>query len=198
MKILFIGAHYDDIELGCGGTMIRHIEAGDKVFYLGLSNCGNELLNDECIESIKILSIPTINLHLDNFNFRYFSNVRQGILNTLIEIGTAFKPDLVYTHSQHDRHQDHAVVGQESLRAFRNTSILTYTHSHNRINQVDNHFVVLSEAMIDKKIEALKCYKSQADKRCMSPDYIYSTAMIAGGMVGTWLAESFYTERIIV
>ena len=47
MKVLFIGAHYDDIELGCGGTILRHIEKGDDVFYLGLSNCGNELLNDD-------------------------------------------------------------------------------------------------------------------------------------------------------
>ncbi len=197
MKILFIGAHYDDIELGCGGTILRHIEKGDDVVCVSLSDCGNNDLKNECENSLNLLGVHLYFLR-NEFKVREFQNKRQQILDALIIINKDFNANLVYTHSQHDRHQDHAVVGQESLRAFRNTSILTYTHSHNRINQVDNYFVTLSEAMIDKKMEALKCYRSQADKRCMSPAYVYSTAMIAGGMVGTWIAESFYTERIIV
>lgn len=196
MKVLFIGAHYDDIELGCAGTIQKHLAQDDEVIYLGLSDCGNVSLTHECNNSLNILWVKhrILKTHL----CRLFEEHRQSILDDLIEVKRQYSPDVVYTHSQYDRHQDHATVGIESLRAFKNSTILTYTSAHNRLCVVDNYFVSLSDELIDKKIEALKCYKSQTDKIYMSDDFIYGTAMIAGGIYGPSLAESFHAERIIV
>jgi N-acetylglucosamine malate deacetylase 1 len=167
MKILAIGAHYDDIELGCGGTLHKLIQKGHEVMYLSFSDCGVESLKTECLKALQELGIK--NIILRDVPNRTFSQNRQMILDFLIRMRENFKTDIVFTHGSKDFHQDHEVVYQESLRAFKNVTMLGYNHPWNTIYSVTHLSVSIDVA---KKISILRHYKSQAGRKYMQPEYI--------------------------
>lgn len=195
-KILFIGAHYDDIELSCGGTIVKMLEQGHELGYVGLSRCRNKSLQDECRASLAVLGIKEC--VLEDLPYRTFDQIRQDILDLLIEIRDNFKPDIIFTHSATDRHQDHAAVGQESLRAFRECTLITYCNHWNKTSEAkqDNYFVQLHEE-IHKKAEALKCYISQKDRKYMKPSILFASLKFTGSIIGVDYAESFFIERYV-
>jgi LmbE family N-acetylglucosaminyl deacetylase len=167
MKILAIGAHYDDIELGCGGTLHKLIQKGHDVFYLGLSDCFIESLHTECLNSLNELGIKKY--ILSTVPNRTFSQNRQIILDTLIRVREEFMPDVIFTHGSKDFHQDHEIVHKECLRAFKETTMLGYNHPWNTIHSVTHLSVSIDVA---KKISILRHYVSQSARKYMQTEYI--------------------------
>lgn len=187
--ILFIGAHTDDIELSCGGTIQQYINRGKSVFCSALSYCDNEALIVEMNSSMKVLKC--INREVCKFQRRTFPNQRQSILQYLIELKETIKPDMVFTHHPDDTHQDHSTVGYESIRAFRGIPINFYLHPFNGTIKA-NVFCDLSESEIAKKYEALTCYHTQRNRSYMSRDAVYSVARHYGIQYGCEFAEVFH------
>lgn len=167
MKVLAIGAHYDDVELGCGGTLHKLIQGGAEVMYLGLSSCYKPELISECQLACKVLGIQT--LELFNYPVRRFHEHRQEILDTLIKFRDKFQPDIVYTHSSNDLHQDHKVVFEESFRAFKNYTLFGYNFQWNQNVSLDHLCVTID---IEKKVEAISKYESQASREPFQKGYI--------------------------
>ena len=128
MKILFIGAHPDDIELGASGLVIAALEKSHEVEWAVLSRAddqpGNEEILSEFKQSSSILGVKNTNvfsfpaLHLPE----YSSEIRQ----TLEKIRDSFNPDLIATHSMNDNMQDHHTAYQEAERLFRNYTLISY------------------------------------------------------------------------
>ena len=204
--VFIIGPHVDDGELGCGGTLARLVAANNDVhfvvFSLAKKSIPSEFPKDstkkELYQSMETLNIPKENVHLYDYEVRTFPKVRQDILENLIELKKEFSPEIVFTPSLHDLHQDHEVVAKETLRAFKKSVILCYEEPWNIISFDFTALIKLSEANIKKKIQALQCYKSQAHRDYFKEDAIYNLAKSRGSLIEHKYAEAFEVIRLII
>lgn len=185
-KYLFIGAHVDDAELSCGGTISKLVEEGHSVSLAPVADCG---LLEELKEATKVLGVE----HFCLCWRKGFIGNEQNIADELYSIRDSY--DFVFTHSPLCKHSDHKVIGEQSLRIF-NGSILTYLQAWNG-NENPNYFVEISTSHLEKKLQALACYKSQAHRTYMNPDFIRAQAIYNGIKCGKRYAEAFRIERLI-
>lgn len=205
-RILVLSPHTDDGELGCGGSIAKLAGEGKEVYYAALSTCEksvpkgypSNILETEVKAATKTLGIKPENLMLYNFPVRDFPEHRQEILDTLLSIREKVKPDIVFTPSSFDTHQDHQAVRQETLRAFKMCSILGYEQPWNNITFNTTAFVPLSEKDLKKKIDALLCYNSQKGRTYLSDEFIKSLARTRGVQVNTEYAETFEVIRWVI
>jgi len=196
MKYLFIGAHADDVELCCGGTISKLNQAGNEVHTMAFSNCKSDQIDEEWALSTSIMNLKIAKLA--EFENRVFDKCRQQILDKMIDLQRQFSYDYVFTHSIFDGHQDHKVVAQESIRAFKSTNLISYIAPWNQIghNPADNYFVELKSHHIEKKIEACMCYKSQRHRPYMNDDFLWAQARIAGIKCQSEFAEAFQVLKL--
>lgn len=172
--IVAIGAHPDDVELGCGGLLAKCIDAGYDVHYVVLSPCRKntgldhapETLVNEAMKATTILGIKEENVTFFDFENTRLPTHAHEIRAALEGVRMRIKPSLVLCPSTTDPHQDHATVGVEALRTFRSGEfILAYELLRHGSYLFDpNLFVDISEYM-ETKIKALLCYESQVGKR---------------------------------
>jgi LmbE family N-acetylglucosaminyl deacetylase len=206
-RVLFISPHTDDAELGAGGTIARFIEEGKEVYYLVFSSCEasidaefppNTLVN-ECTNSCRALHIQPNRIKLLDYEVRTFPLFRQQILDDLIKVKNEVKPDLVFVPSSSDTHQDHRTIYWEALRAFKKeTSIWGYEHPWNNLTFTTDIFIRLEAKHFQKKLEALKQYKSQNGRSYFDEDYLRSLALTRGVQIDWEYAEAFELIRLLV
>lgn len=205
-KVLLVSAHADDMELGCGGTVHKLLKEGKDVYHLILSynlkgassRFAPEQVQEEVFNSARVLGLKRENILIEKFENRIFPSCRQDILDALWRHRRVINPDLVFTGALDDMHQDHAVVAQESFRAFKDINIISYGFDWNRLNKEADFYSVLSQEDLDKKIEAVRCYQSQVDGRAyFDPEYIKSWAFTRGVEIKERYAEAFNIIRAI-
>lgn len=205
-RILILAPHTDDGELGCGGTIARYTEETPDVFYMAASTCRRSLpegwppdaLEAEVKNATNVLGIAAQNLILWDYDVRRFKETRQQILEDLIKLRNDINPDLVFVPSPTDIHQDHQVISEEGLRAFKNCSILGYEMPWNNVSFNTRAFVKLEKQHIDKKVEALLCYKSQLHRSYVNENFVFSLATVRGVQMGAQYAEAFEVVRYII
>jgi N-acetylglucosamine malate deacetylase 1 len=205
-NVLVLAPHTDDGELGCGGTISRFLEANVNVFYAAFSTAEQSLpkglpkdiLKTEVKNATRVLGIKEKNLIIFNYEVRKLNYVRQEILESLIKIRNQVKFDLILLPSLNDIHQDHKTIAEEGLRAFKNTTILGYELIWNNLTFNTTSFIKLEKNNIEKKVLALKEYKSQAGRSYMSEEFIFSLAKTRGVQIGADYAEAFEVIRLIV
>lgn len=194
MKILLLGAHLDDSELGCGGSIHKAIQQGHEVSVRILTdwNLPEAVLN--AMNASNILGVKDFGV--SDFPMREFYSVRSKILDYLLFLRNTINPDLVYTHSTGHNHQDHEVVSQESIRIFKHSSILGYNLPWNNIKSTTHQcFNEISQDNLEAKIQAIQCYTTEAHRTYMSPEYHKALAIIEGQKIGVKYAESFEVIR---
>ncbi len=204
--ILVLAPHTDDGELGCGGSIAKFCKEGHDVYYAAFSICSKSLpagmdpqtLAIEVARATKELGLKKENLILFDFDVRRFKEFRQDILEELIKIKNKINPDLVFVPSPTDIHQDHQVISEEGLRAFKNCSILGYEMPWNNVTFNTRSFIKLEDEFIQKKIESLHQYKSQEHRTYINDDFIRSLATIRGVQIGCKYAEAFEVIRWII
>jgi LmbE family N-acetylglucosaminyl deacetylase len=196
--IMFVGAHPDDIELGCGAIVSRL--KTENIIWVVLSdnqdNPANTLLVGELKESASRLGIKWRDVHVGNFKTREFSYSRQDICDYLYAANELYEPDIVFTHSYHDRHQDHLVVNDETMRVFRGKSVLGYEIQASAYGFFPNVLVEISGGELKDKIDALKCYKTNRDKIYFSRNVVTSQAVGNGTLIRKKYAEGFESYRL--
>lgn len=206
-RILILAPHTDDGEFGCGGTIAKMIDEGKEVYYVAFSDCEKSLdpgmepdtLVKELMCATKKLGIPEDNVFVKKFEVRCFERDRQEILEEIVQLSKEIGPDIVFLPSPKDLHQDHNTIAMEGLRAFKLTStILGYEVPWNNLTFDTTCFVTLSEDTIRRKIAALKCYKSQANRFYSSEQFMESLAITRGTQIGVQYAETFEVLRWIV
>jgi len=205
-KVLILAPHTDDGEFGCGGTIARFIEEGAEVWYAAFS-CAEEsvpeglpkdILVSEVKNATKVLDIPFEQLIILRYPVRKLSYHRQEILEDMVKMNREIQPDLVFTPSKYDVHQDHFTVTQEALRAFKFTSILGYELPWNNYVFETTCFVHLEEHHVLKKLESLKCYRSQIGRKYANEEYVKGLALTRGVQIGGKYAECFNLLRWII
>lgn len=205
-RIVVFAPHTDDGEFGCGGTIARFVEEGKEVYYVAFSaaeksvsaELPRDILRKEVHEATKVLGIPSANLILFDYEVRDFPHYRQEILEDMVRLKQELKPDLVLSPSLNDIHQDHCCVAQETLRAYKTTTILGYEIHWNNITFNTLSFVLLEERHVDAKLAALRCYESQRHRTYADEEYILSLARTRGTQIGAKYAEAYEVVRWII
>jgi LmbE family N-acetylglucosaminyl deacetylase len=199
-RVLFIGAHPDDIELGAG-ALIHNIHAASDVLCLTLSdNQKNPMLKkvvDELRVSMQVLGVPADRVIVEKFTTRDFPDLRQDILEYLLKIRREFKPDIVFVHSRADIHQDHNVATEEALRAYRGTTVLGFDVVRSSYGFFPHFLAEVSANDVDKKIEALAQYSTYTDKYYFDPALLRATMIRNGALAELPFAEGFDILRIV-
>lgn len=204
-RVLILAPHTDDGEFGCGATIHKCAHDND-IYYAAFSTCElsvpdtfeKEILKTEVKDATRRLGIKEQNLTLFNYPVRTFNDQRQAILDDLLGLKNQIQPELVFIPCRNDVHQDHQVITNEAIRAFKYASILGYEMPWNNFFFNSSCFVKLQETDIEAKVKALSVYKSQAHRPYANTDFITSLARVRGVQAGHTYAEAFEVIRWII
>jgi N-acetylglucosamine malate deacetylase 1 len=198
--VLFLGAHPDDIELGCG-ALLHHIAEQSDVLCVTLSdnqkNPDLQNVKNEHYESMAILGVPKEKIILGPFTTRVFPDSRQDILEYFLKIRREFQPDLIFVHSRQDVHQDHLTMTDEALRAFRGITVLGFDVVRSSYGFFPHFLVEVTEEDVDKKIDALSCYETYRDRYYFNSELTRSIMVRHGALAERPFAEGFDILRIV-
>ena len=205
-KVLALAPPSDDAEIGCGGTLARFLDEGKQLFVVAFSTAEESLppgsarhkLRDEFLEAMDILGVPEDHVRVYGYPVRRLPESRQEVLEELIRIKAEFAPDTVFLPSGNDMHQDHQVIFNEGLRAFKEFTIWGYDLPWNHLAFSDTAFVTLEERHLEKKLEVLSAYKSQIELKrpYFRREAVYAQARMRGLQVKAEFAEVFEVVRI--
>ncbi len=175
--VLAVGAHPDDVEIGVGGILAAHRAAGDQVTILTLSRGarGGEAA-DRQAESLHSADLLGARLFLEDLVDTEITNT--GPTVAIIErVVREVNPTIVYTHSAHDRHQDHRAVHEATLVATRAVdTIACFQSPSSTVDFRPTRFVSI-DGYVDRKLELIACFASQADiRKYLEPDFVVATA----------------------
>jgi len=203
--ILVLSPHTDDGELGCGATINRLIEEGCEVLNAVFSICKDSLpegkapdtLLVEAKKAASVLGLKPKNLLLHDYPVRRFTEHRQAILDDMIRIRDKYDPSIIFVPSTSDVHQDHKVIVEEAVRAFKLCTIYGYEMPWNNYSFSGDAFFRITKENLNKKVAAIKAYRSQKHRIYMQADFIQSLAKVRGVQSGNDLAECFEAIRLI-
>jgi LmbE family N-acetylglucosaminyl deacetylase len=203
-KVLCLGAHSDDIEIGCGGTILRWIQEhpGLEFYWVVLSS--NRKRKDEAHKSASLFlkGAAKKDVVVESFRDGFFPYQGAEIKEYFEGFKKRFSPDIVLTHYRDDRHQDHRLVSDLTWNTFRRELILEY-----EIPKYDgdfgqpNFFVHLDEAVCRKKIRnILEIFKTQTEKHWLTEDTLRAILRLRGveSHAQEKYAEAFYCRKIIL
>src|SRR5207245_10719544 len=156
-----------------------------------------DTLAQEVRDATAELGIPESNLTVHDFDVRTFPEHRQEILELLVALWEAWRPDVVFQPSHLDVHQDHQVIAAEGLRAFKRTTILGYEIPWNNYDFAYQCYVALERTHLERKAAALANYASQQHRRYADPEYIWNVARTHGINVNREYAEVFEVYRVV-
>jgi LmbE family N-acetylglucosaminyl deacetylase len=201
--VLAVGSHPDDIEIGCGGTLLTLIDEYPdcEVYWLVLSGEGARAEEArrsayDFLENVKKRTVV-----VSTFRDGFFPYTGREVKEFFEHLKIHVKPDIVLTHHRHDLHQDHRLVCELTWNTFRDHLILEY-----EIPKYDgdvgspNVFVHLTESISRRKIDAvLAHFGSQLDKRWFTDDLFFSLLRIRGmeSNSPTKYAEAFYCRKAV-
>ena len=200
LNLLLLGAHCDDIEIGCGATILKLIEKykiGHIKWVVFASNVEREKEARACAEYF-LEEVSSKEIIIKDFRDGFFPQMRSEIKNLFEGLKEGFSPDIIFTHYLHDLHQDHRLLAQLTWNTFRNHLIFEY-----EIPKYDGDlgnpqfFVEIEEEIIDKKVSALlKNYLSQSGKHWFDRETFYSIMRLRGMQSACKYAEAFYIRKV--
>ena len=204
-KALILAPHTDDGELGCGATIANLLKNGTEVYYVAFSSCQDSLpkgmepnsLIEEMYHATGVLGIEKANTRVLDYQVRHFEDHRQEILDSMICLEKEINPDVIFSPSIHDIHQDHVTIATECLRAFKKKTIFQYEVPWNNYTFDNQFFYCVDENDVQAKINAIACYLSQAERDYAKEDFIKALLLTHGVQVGVKYAEVFEIPRLI-
>jgi len=195
-SILAIGAHPDDVELGCGASLAAHVAQGDRVHILTLcQGQAGGASQQRVSEARQAAASLGASLTIESLTDTQISEGADtiGLIEQCIQ---TVRPQVIYTHSSKDGHQDHRNTFQATSVAARDVpSLLCYQSPSCTVQFAPTHFINI-EVHLEKKQAALAFYASQIHIRpYMQADLIAATARYWGRFAGYGLCEAFEVIR---
>lgn len=205
LRVLVLGAHCDDFEIGCGGTILRlkerdggldahvHLFSADDDREREARGAAGALLDGSRRASVEV----------DRFRENYFPWSGEAIKERVAEIGRDIDPDIVLTHSRHDRHQDHRVLSDLAWNTFRDHLILEYEiPKWDGDLETPNLYVPLTGDQVDSKLAILAThFPSQAStKPWFDPETFRGLMRLRGVECGadSGYAEGFHARKAVL
>ncbi|MBN1091416.1 PIG-L family deacetylase [Blastococcus sp. TML/M2B] len=197
-NVLAIGAHPDDIELGCGGALLAHAAAGDSVTMLvvtgGENGPGDAVRREEQERAARVLGARLVwgglrdcEVVADSATVRVIEQVLQDT-----------RADLVYVHAPEDSHQDHRAVAAATLGATRRLSRVLHYQSPSTLSFTPTVYVDVT-AYLSGKVAALSAHASQVELSAMvEPDAVVASARHWGAQARIGYAEAFQPTRLVL
>jgi LmbE family N-acetylglucosaminyl deacetylase len=202
LKILCLGSHPDDIEIGCGGTILRLVERGDVQFFWSVLS-GDAKRGKEALESANAFleSVKLKKIDIQRFRESYFPFVGAQIKDYFEKLKKEFSPDLVLTHYGNDAHQDHRLISDLTWNTFRDHLILEYeVPKYDGDLGTPNFYVHLNEPLVKMKTSLISSiFKTQKKKHWFTEETFRSILRIRGveSNSPSKYAEAFYCRKIV-
>jgi LmbE family N-acetylglucosaminyl deacetylase len=202
--ILFLGAHCDDVEIGCGATVLRLVEDYPDADFQWVIFSSDEKRAAETRRAAAVLlaGAKRSKVTIKTFRNAFFPYIGIELKEYFEELKRSVNPDVVFTHHRNDRHQDHRTLSDLTWNSFRSHLIVEY-----EIPKYDgdlgqpNLYVPVTAAMMERKIETLMdCYGTQANHQWFTPDTFSGLMRIRGIECDspTGYAEAFHARKMIV
>ena len=202
IRILCLGAHSDDIEIGCGATLLSLVAAhrAISIKWVVFGATGIRETEARASAGMMLAGAEETSIEVLGFPDAFFPHEGSAIKREFNRLGSEFAPDVVFTHRGDDRHQDHRVISELTWNTFRNHLILEY-----EIPKYDgdlgqpNVFVPIEDAVRRQKIELLDtCFGSQRAKSWFSAETFDAVMRIRGVECAspTGYAEGFYARKL--
>ncbi len=203
-RILCLGAHSDDIEIGCGGTVLKLLQQhpDSRFHWVVFSSDGTRMKEAEQSAGAFLAEAEAKTVVLRNFRDGFFPYIGAEIKDYFEELKREVDPDLIFTHYRRDLHQDHRLVSELTWNTFRNHLILEY-----EIPKYDgdfgspNVFVGVDETVVARKIRyILDIFTSQAQNQWFEVEVFRSTLRLRGmeSNSPTKYAEAFYGRKMML
>jgi LmbE family N-acetylglucosaminyl deacetylase len=202
LTVLCLGAHSDDIEIGCGGTILKLLASGRKVSVVWVVLSGDAARAREARSAARLFLRGAADTRVECHGFRisYFPSEMPKIKDVFEELKATVTPDVIFTHTRNDLHQDHRVVCELTWNTFRSHTILEYEIvKYDGDTGVPNVFVELTRPQIDRKTRHLmKCFGTQRDKQWFSAETFSGIARLRGVQCAArhGYAEAFYARKL--
>jgi LmbE family N-acetylglucosaminyl deacetylase len=201
-RILCLGAHSDDIEIGCGGTLLRLLEENRSSVVYWVVFSSNEQRGREANQAANLFleCAKEKTIETNAFEDTLFPSEIRAIKEHFQSLKTRFSPDLIFTHFRHDLHQDHRVISECTWNTFRDHLILEY-----EIPKYDgdlgspNVFVPLDRSTCELKIRnILSAFESQRSKPWFTEETFQAMLRLRGVESATDYAEAFYCRKLLI
>lgn len=201
-NVLCLGAHADDIEIGCGGTILKLAKDHPdlNVWWIVFSAEGTRAREARASARALLAGVSRKKVMLESFKMSFFPFQGERIKSSFEKFKGRFEPDVIFTHYREDRHQDHRVLSDLTWNTFRNHLVLEY-----EIPKYDgdlgnpNFYVPLDEKLCRNKSEHIcKFFQTQANKHWFSPDTFLSLMRLRGIECASNYAEAFYCRKLVM
>jgi LmbE family N-acetylglucosaminyl deacetylase len=204
LRLLCLGAHCDDIEIGCGGTILKLAATGRRLEVHWVVFSSDEKRKQEALKSVEafLCDVTTKKVTILGLRDGFFPYIGADLKELFEQLKAESSPDLILTHYRHDLHQDHRLVSELTWNTFRNHLILEYEiPKYDGDFGAPNLFVPLDESICRRKIDAiLDAYQSQSGKHWFSRD-LFSAILRLRGMEAnacSGYAEGFYCPKAVL
>ena len=202
--ILFLGAHCDDIEIGCGATVLRLVEEYPQASFQWVVFSSDERRAAEARRAAELLldGAKKCSVVIKAFRNAFFPFIGTELKEFFETLKLSMQPDLVFTHYRQDRHQDHRMLSDLTWNTFRSHLIVEY-----EIPKYDgdlgqpNLYVPVTEALMRRKIDTLMdCYATQTGQQWFTPETFAALMRIRGIECNspTGYAEAYYARKFVL
>lgn len=199
-RLLCLGAHSDDIEIGAGGTVLRLLQEQPQTEILWVCfSSGGTSRELEARNSAAAFTGGKCKFVVHGFRDAFFPSQQVQIKETFEEL-KVFEPDLVLTHSRDDRHQDHRMINELTWNAFRSHQIMEYEiPKWDGDLQRPNAYVTLDQSVVNRKIQLLlEHFGTQRSKHWFDDETFRALARLRGLESNTRYAEAFVTHKLVI
>jgi LmbE family N-acetylglucosaminyl deacetylase len=201
--VLCLGAHSDDIEIGCGGTLMTLAARHPGLRFIWVVFSGDQVRERETrAAAAALMGSASLTMETHEFRVSYFPHSGSEIKDAFEAIRSRANPDLIFTHYLADRHQDHRVISDLTWNTFRSHAVLEY-----EIPKYEGDlahpgvYCPISEALADKKIATLlECFPSQRTHQWFDADLFRGHLRLRGIECNspTRFAEAFHARKIVL
>jgi LmbE family N-acetylglucosaminyl deacetylase len=201
-RLLALGAHSDDLEIGCGGTLLRLADEGRIAEARWVVLSGDETRAAEARHAAGVFleRVPSAEVVTGTFRDGFFPYDGGDVKAFFEQLKHDFQPDLVLTHRREDLHQDHRLVSELTWNTFRDHLILEYeVPKYDGDLRSPNLFVELSEDVCRRKVDAIvDGFASQSHRGWFTKDLFWSLLRLRGveSSSATGFAEGFHCRKV--
>lgn len=204
LRVLCIGAHSDDIEIGCGGTILRLLSDYHdvEVHWVVLGSSGER--DREALASAEsfLADARKKEIIIQHFKTSFFPYIGKEIKEFFETLKENISPDIVFTHYRNDLHQDHRLISELTWNTYRSHLILEYEIvKYDGDIGIPNLFVHLDDATCQNKVSSIMEYfQTQREKDWFTADTLWSLLRIRGieSKAPGKYAEAFYCRKVVI
>jgi LmbE family N-acetylglucosaminyl deacetylase len=203
LTVLCLGAHSDDIEIGCGGTILRLVESRSVIVHWMVFGADSTRANEASVSANLFLTgAVDRTVVIEDFEDGFFPFHGAAVKARFEQLKAAVSPDLIFTHYRDDRHQDHRLISDLTWNTFRHHLVVEYeVPKYDGDLGQPNFYVRLDEATCLRKVQyLLQSFQSQAGKHWFTDDTFLALLRLRGieANCPTRYAEAFYCRKFAI